>query len=112
MSLQVSARGYDKDGHRLNILSKKLCGLSSRVFQRMWELETSSMRLITIEWIIDRYQCSKDKDSQIVYAPTDRAREHNEAKYILNLLKSIITVSPETMNIVKSLPVVKAQKPG
>src|ERR1017187_6521346 len=74
MSLQVSARRYDKDGHRLNILSKKLCGLSSRVFQRMWELETSSMRLITIEWIIDRYQCSKDKDSQIVYAPTDRAR--------------------------------------
>ena len=57
-----------------------------------------------IEWIIDRYQFSKDKDSQIVNDPNDWAREQNDPKYILNLLKSIITVSLETMKVVKSLP--------
>lgn len=53
---------------------------------------------------MDRYQFSKDKDSQIINDPNDWAREHNDPKYILNLLKSIITVSLETMKVVKSLP--------
>ena len=57
-----------------------------------------------IEWIIDRYQFSKDKDSQIINDPNDWAREHDDPKYILNLLKSIITVSMETMKIVNALP--------
>jgi predicted helicase len=62
-----------------------------------------------IEWIMDRYQFSKDKDSQIVNDPNDWAREHDDPKYILNLLKSIITVSVETMNIVNGLPALKEQ---
>lgn len=63
-----------------------------------------------IEWIIDRYQFSKDKDSQIINDPNDWPREHNDPQYILNLLKSIITVSLETMKIVKSLPAIKERK--
>jgi len=62
-----------------------------------------------IEWIIDRYQFTKDKDSQIVNDPNDWAREHGDPKYILNLLKSVITVSLETMKIVNSLPPLKEQ---
>ena len=50
---------------------------------------------------------SKDKDSQIVNDPNDWAREHDDPKYILNLLKSIITVSLETMKIVNALPPLK-----
>ena len=46
-----------------------------------------------IEWIMDCYQFSKDKDSQIVNDPNDWLREHDDPKYILNLLKNIITVS-------------------
>jgi len=57
-----------------------------------------------IEWIMERYQFSKDKDSGIINDPNDWAREHNDPQYILNLLKKIITVSVETMKIVKSLP--------
>jgi len=60
-----------------------------------------------IEWIIDRYQFSKDKDSQIINDPNDWAREHEDPKYILNLLKSIITVSIDTMKVVNSLPSLK-----
>lgn len=63
-----------------------------------------------IEWIMDRYQFSKDKDSQIVNDPNDWAREHNDPKYILNLLKSIITVSLETMKVVNGLPGLKERK--
>ena len=55
-------------------------------------------------WIRDRYQFSKDKDSQIVNDPNSWAREHDDPKYILNLLKSIITVSVETMKVVNGLP--------
>jgi predicted helicase len=57
-----------------------------------------------IEWIMERYQLSKDKDSGILNNPNDWAAEHNDPKYILNLLKRIITVSIETMKIVNSLP--------
>jgi len=57
-----------------------------------------------LEWIMERYQVTKDPDSQIVNDPNDWAIEHNNPQYILNLLKSIITVSLETMKIVKSLP--------
>ena len=63
-----------------------------------------------IEWIMDRYEFSKDKDSQIVNDPNDWAREHDDPKYILNLLKSIITVSMETMKIVNALPALKEKK--
>ena len=63
-----------------------------------------------IEWIMDRYQFSKDKDSQIVNDPNDWAREHDDPKYILNLLKSIITVSMETMKVVEKLPALNERK--
>jgi predicted helicase len=63
-----------------------------------------------IEWIMDRYQFSKDKDSQIVNDPNDWAREHDDPKYILNLLKSIITVSMETMKVVEKLPALNGKK--
>ncbi|MDQ6631131.1 MAG: damage-inducible protein, partial [Verrucomicrobiota bacterium] len=57
-----------------------------------------------IEWIIDRYQMTTDKDSGLTNNPNDWATEHNDPAYILNLLKRIITVSMETMEIVKALP--------
>jgi predicted helicase len=63
-----------------------------------------------IEWIMDRYQFSKDKDSQIVNDPNDWAREHDDPQYILKLLKSLITVSLETMQIVNSLPLLNERK--
>jgi len=57
-----------------------------------------------IEWIIDRYQVKTDKASGIVNDPNDWADEHNEPRYIIDLVKRIVTVSIETMKIVDSLP--------
>jgi predicted helicase len=57
-----------------------------------------------IEWIIDRYQVNIDKDSGIKNDPNDWVIEHNQPRYILDLLLRIITVSLETMKIVKNLP--------
>ncbi|TFD11327.1 DEAD/DEAH box helicase [Cryobacterium sp. TMT1-21] len=57
-----------------------------------------------IEWIIERYKVKPDKDSGIVNDPNDWAAEHDDPEYILNLLKRIVTVSVETVAIVKALP--------
>ncbi|MDR1055621.1 MAG: DEAD/DEAH box helicase family protein [Prevotellaceae bacterium] len=57
-----------------------------------------------IEWIMESYQIKTHKESGIVNDPNDWAREHNKARYILDLLLSIITVSMRTVEIVKGLP--------
>ena len=57
-----------------------------------------------IEWIMDRYRVTVDKDSGIKNDPNDWAKEHDQPRYILDLLLRIITVSLETMRIVNNLP--------
>ena len=57
-----------------------------------------------IEWILDRYQVTINKDSQIKNDPNDWAEEHNKPRYILDLLLSVISLSVATVKIVKSLP--------
>lgn len=57
-----------------------------------------------IEWIMDRYQVKTDKDSGITNDPNDWGLEHNNPRYILDLILSVITVSMETNKIVKNLP--------
>lgn len=57
-----------------------------------------------IEWIMERYAISVNKDSQIKNDPNDWAKEHNDEKYIYNLLLRIINVSLQTNEIVNSLP--------
>ncbi|WCD87242.1 hypothetical protein KPP03845_103617 [Streptomyces xanthophaeus] len=54
-----------------------------------------------IEWIIDRYQVKVDKASGITNDPNDWS---DDPRYIIDLLKRIVTVSLETMKIVDSLP--------
>jgi hypothetical protein len=53
-----------------------------------------------LEWIIDRYQVRTDKRSGIVNDP-NRA---DDEQYILRLIGKVITVSLETMKIIKALP--------
>lgn len=57
-----------------------------------------------IEWIMDRYQIKIDKDSGIKNDPNDWGLEHNNPRYILDLILSVITVSMATNEIVNSLP--------
>ncbi|WP_278402893.1 DEAD/DEAH box helicase [Megamonas rupellensis] len=60
-----------------------------------------------VEWIMERYQVKIDKTSGIENNPNDWATEHNQPRYILDLLLSIMTVSLKTQEIVNSLPDVK-----
>ncbi|MEB0000529.1 DEAD/DEAH box helicase family protein [Cryobacterium sp. RTS3] len=57
-----------------------------------------------VDWIIERYQLKTDKPSGIVNDPNDWAAEHENPRYVLDLLARIVTVSVETVKIVKSLP--------
>ena len=60
-----------------------------------------------IEWVMERYAITTDKKSGITNDPNDWAREHNDEKYILNLLLRVINVSVQTVEIVKGLPNLK-----
>jgi len=60
-----------------------------------------------IEWIMERYQVTVNKDSGIKNDPNDWADEVGNPRYILDLLLSIINVSVKTVEIVKGLPRLK-----
>jgi predicted helicase len=60
-----------------------------------------------IEWILERYQITTNKDSGIVNNPNDWSKECSNPRYILDLLLSIINVSVQTVEIVKNLPKLK-----
>ncbi|KIU03346.1 type ISP restriction/modification enzyme [Frigoribacterium sp. MEB024] len=57
-----------------------------------------------LDWILERYQVKTDKASGIVNDPNDWGTEHDDPNYILELVQRMITVSLETMRIVKNLP--------
>lgn len=57
-----------------------------------------------IEWIMERYAVSIDKDNLIKNDPNDWSLEHDKPRYILDLLLSVIAVSVQTQAIVKALP--------
>ncbi len=59
-----------------------------------------------IEWIMDRYQVKIDKKSGILNDPNDWGNEHDDPRYILDLLLSVITVSLETLTLIGELPAV------
>jgi len=64
-----------------------------------------------LDWVMERYQMSTDKDSGITNDPNDWAAEHNDPQYILNLVKSVVRVSVETVKIVKGLPALEEFQP-
>lgn len=60
-----------------------------------------------LEWIIERYQVTVHKASQIRNDPNDYSREIGNPRYIIDLIKRIVTVSLETNRVVKDLPVLE-----
>ena len=57
-----------------------------------------------LDWIVERCGVSVDKASRIINDYNDYATEMGDERYILNLILRVITVSLETMKIVKALP--------
>lgn len=63
-----------------------------------------------IDWVMERQGVKTDKDSGIVNDANDWAVETmGNPRYPLELLLRIITVSLETMKIVKALPKLEVQ---
>ena len=56
---------------------------------------------------MDRYQFTANKASQIVNDPNDYSREVGDPRYIIDLIKRIVTVSVETNKIIVGLPVLE-----
>ena len=54
-----------------------------------------------IEWVMDRYQVTVHKDSQIKNDPNQWSEDQN---YIIKLLKKVVYVSLESVKIIESLP--------
>ena len=63
-----------------------------------------------IEWVLERYQVSRDKDSGIPNDPNAWAREHGQPRYIIDLLKRVVRVSVETVRIVSTLPALNERR--
>lgn len=57
-----------------------------------------------LEWLMERYAVNTDKASGIVNDANAWGMEHNNPRYILDLLCSIVTVSMETLKLVSELP--------
>lgn len=58
-----------------------------------------------IEWVMERYQVTTHKESGIINDPNLWCDEHDNPRYILDLIKRLATLSLETRRIVNALPV-------
>ena len=63
-----------------------------------------------LDWVVERCGVSVDKASQITNDYNKYAEEMGDERYILNLILRVITVSLETVKIVKSLPSLSIHK--
>lgn len=63
-----------------------------------------------LEWIMERYQVTVDKKSGIKNDPNDWCREHDNPRYIIDLLRRVTRVSVETNKIVNALPALNEHK--
>ncbi len=57
-----------------------------------------------LDWVVERCRVKVDKASRIINDYNDYATEMGQEDYILKLILRVITVSLETMKIVKALP--------
>ena len=55
-----------------------------------------------LEWVIDQYQVSTDKRSGITNDPN----RPDDPEYIVRLLAQVVTVSLETVKVLKALPAI------
>ena len=101
----------EKSGEKLDYrvtkikLSKDKTTLTYNQFLTLTDIpkETFEYRLgnrSALEWVIDQYQISTDKRSGITNDPN----RPDDPTYILRLIGQVVTVSLETVKIVKALP--------
>lgn len=99
--------GTDKNGKAKKVDDKSIIIYNAEI--RIENIPAKAYEYVVngksaIEWIMERYAVTTDKKSGIKNDPNDWSREHNKPRYILDLLLSIINVSCQTVDLVKTLP--------
>lgn len=94
---------FPKKGIRHTIHYNDTCTLSE-IPEEAYEYIVNGKS--AIEWLMERYAVTTDKDSGIVNDPNDWCDEQGNPRYIIDLVKRVIRVSIETMEIVKALPAI------
>ncbi|KAA0962914.1 N-6 DNA methylase [Microbacterium sp. ANT_H45B] len=103
-SLRVTKMRYAKEGRQENKTSIiyndgiTLSGIPEEAQEYLLGSRSA------LDWIIERYQVKTDKASGIVNDPNAWGDEHDDPRYILDLIKRITTVSVETVRITNGLP--------
>lgn len=62
-----------------------------------------------IEWVMERFQISVDKESQIRNDPNEWS---DDPLYIVNLLKRVVKLSVDSVRLIESLPALQELGPG
>lgn len=57
-----------------------------------------------LDWVIERYRVKTDKDSGIRNDPNKWGYEHKRARYILDLLLSVIALNIKSLDVISHLP--------
>lgn len=100
-NFRVTKMRFPKKGIRHTIIYNDTCTLSE-IPDEAYEYIVNGKS--AIEWLMERYAVTTDKDSGIVNDPNDWCDEQGNPRYIIDLVKRIVRVSIETMEIVKKLP--------
>lgn len=102
-NFRVTKMRFPKKGIRHTIHYNDTCTLSE-IPDEAYEYIVNGKS--AIEWLMERYAVTTDKDSGIVNDPNDWCDEQGNPRYIIDLVKRVIRVSIETMAIVKALPAI------
>jgi predicted helicase len=102
MGYRVEKMAFPKKGQRDSIIYNRditLTGIPEEAYEYIVNGKSA------IEWVMERYQVKTDKDSGILNDPNAWCDEHNDPRYIIDLVKRVVRVSMESMKIIKGLPV-------
>ena len=91
-------------GKNKNVIDKTIIIYNSKLTLSQIPLEAYEYIVngkSALEWIMERYKVTKDKDSGIINDPNHWSEN---PRYIVELVKRIVRVSLETVKIVNSLP--------
>ena len=100
---RVTKMKFPKKGIRHTIIYNDTCTLSE-IPEEAYEYIVNGKS--AIEWLMERYAVTTDKDSGIMNDANDWCEEQGNPRYIIDLVKRVIRVSIETMEIVKNLPAI------
>ncbi len=96
--LSIDALG--KEDRSVIVYNDKIRILNIPLRAYDWQVNGKS----PIEWIMERYAVTVNRDSQIRNDPNDWYREHGQPRYILDLIGRIVNVSIQTLDLMASLP--------